>query len=166
MTKNTSKTGKLLIWIAFVVIPLAIVYGINHKVFQVPYTSAHTGKEHLEFPLSKVTVPMKKDVMMNVFKEKVRGDDAKVCAWAYAEAKSNGLMLLPREGKEADFLKHVNENGQAAKIAELYGQWNGQEHGFLWDTVNERQFFMPECNNNVVLVPTWLLYVLVDQNLL
>lgn len=169
MAKNSSKIGKVLVRIAFAMIPFALVYVINHKVFQNPYTSAHTGKEHLEFPLSKVTVPMKKDVMMRVFEKKVRGkNDAKVCEWAYAEKNSNGLMLCPRAGKEAEFLEYVNQNGQAEKIARLYYKWSGQEHGFAWGKGESGyQLFIPKYNDsNVVLVPTWILYVLVEQNLL
>ena len=174
MAKNTSKLGKVLIWITFAVIPLAIVYIVNHKVFQVPYTSAHTGKEYLEFPLSKVTVPMKKDVMMQIFAENVKEKKGskekgvKVCDWAYAKKNSNGLMLCPRKGKEDKFLEYVNENGQAEKIARLYHNWSGQEHGFAWGKGESGyQLFIPEYNDNdVVLVPTWILYVLVEQNIL
>jgi hypothetical protein len=104
-----------------------------------------------------VTVPIKKKVMLDAFKK---------CTWASAKEEPHGLMLYPRPGKETDFAKYINENGQAAKLFDLYAKWEGQDHGFIWDE-SALQFFMPENQSNkVILVPTWILYSLSEDNAL
>lgn len=145
------------VWAFITVFFLGIMLLVNRKVFQVPYTSSQKGKQTMEFPLSKVTVSIKKKVMLNAFEK---------CSWATAKEVSHGLMLYPREGKEDEFAKRVNENEQAAKLNALYGKWEGQEHGFIWDE-SAQQFFMPEYKSNkVILVPTWILYCLSEDNAL
>lgn len=145
------------VWAFVAALFLGIMLLVNRKVFQVPYTSSQKGKQTMEFPLSKVTVSIKKKVMLNAFDN---------CSWAAAKEASHGLMLYPREGKEGEFAKRINENGQAAKLNTLYGKWEGQEHGFIWDD-SVLQFFMPEYKSNKeILVPTWILYYLSEDDAL
>lgn len=142
---------KVVVWSVVASLFLGVMFLVNRKVFQVPYTSLQKGQQNMEFPLSKVTVSIKKKVMLDAFDK---------CTWAAVKEGTHGLMLYPREGKEVEFVKYVNENGHAAKISELYHNWEGQEHGFIWDE-DLLQFFMPEYKSNkVILVPTWILFKL------
>ena len=155
MSKNV--LIKVAVWLVIAVVFLGIMFLVNRKVFQVPYTSSQKGRQNMEFPLSKVTVGIKKKVMLNAFEK---------CTWASAKEESHGLMLYPRQGKEAEFAKRINENGQAAKLFDLYSKWEGQDHGFVWNE-SAQQFFMPEYKSNkVILVPTWILYYLGEDNAL
>ena len=53
------------VWAFVAALFLGIMLLVNRKVFQVPYTSSQKGKQTMEFPLSKVTVSIKKKVMLN-----------------------------------------------------------------------------------------------------
>lgn len=158
MAKRVSKLTKVIVWSVIVVFSFSIIFFCNRKVFQVPYTASQKGMEHLEFPLSKVTVPMKKKAILSAFNDK--------CTWAIADQQQHGLIIRPRDGKVKEYLQYVNEAGQAARIDSLYREWDGQKYGFIWNE-EECHFFMPEYQENrVVLVPTWILYSLAIDNAL
>lgn len=135
---------KLLIWIVIAGFFGGVIVMINHKVFQTQYSAPKALKEHLEFPLSKVTVHMDKGVMRKVLKK---------CSWIDS---SRGFKLSPVKGNEGRFMSVVNMNGQAERISAIYN-----DEGFEWDS--ESKTLTLATDGNGVWVPTWILYELVSE---
>ena len=106
-----------------------------------------------DFPLSKVTVSMSRDEMLDAFSS---------CDWLQVSydrlqvSKIKKMELKPAPGREAEYREIVNEQGMAARISELYSS-----EGFEWNSKTDC-FTLPSTSKEV-LVPTWILFKMVES---
>lgn len=141
---------KIGFWSVVLCVIVAIMVLVNGKSFQNQVAAPKTVSEQLDFPLSKMTVSIKKSPFMQVLKN---------CDWIKASNNiGSSISIMPASGSEEIFAKIVNESLKAETLAKLYAK-----EGFKWDS--EKLELTIPVYDSAVLAPTWLVFELVEEGL-